>query len=113
MGWGLSPLWPTYWHWKHRCVLPGVVMWARIWDLCPSRKTPETASRNWASARLETECCASCWWEARTIFWDRLVQTPIYDDSGCGCASAAERTPRNVRPSQWHENWPFCCIDSG
>jgi hypothetical protein len=28
-------------------------MWARIWGLCPSRKIPETASRNWASARPE------------------------------------------------------------
>src|SRR5215469_6776594 len=25
----------------------------------------------------------------------------------------AERTPRNERPSQWHENSQFCCIDSG
>ncbi len=47
------------------------------WGWCPNRKTPETSSRNCASARPETECCVSCWWEARNIFWGRLVQTPI------------------------------------
>jgi hypothetical protein len=57
-----------------------VAIWGLTWGLCPSRKTPETSNRNWASGRPETECCASCWWEAHTIFWDRLVRTPIYDD---------------------------------
>ena len=69
-------------------------MLVRIWDSCPSRKTPETASRNWASARPETRCCANCWWEARTISWGRLGRTPIYDDSGC---ELCERGGKNAK----------------
>ena len=72
--------------------------------LVPKQEDSEIASRNWASARPETRCCASCWWEARTISWARLVRTPIYDDLECDCASTAERTPRNEQSLQWHEN---------
>jgi NAD(P)-dependent dehydrogenase (short-subunit alcohol dehydrogenase family) len=33
--------------------------------------------------------------QVRTASWDRLDPTPTYDVTGCGCASAAERTRKN------------------
>src|SRR6516162_900121 len=45
--------------------------------------------------------CASCWWAARSISWDRLDRTQTYDDTGCGCANGAGRMRRRERRWRW------------
>jgi transposase len=65
--------------------------------LVPQQEDSGESQPRLGSARQETRCCGGCWWKARTTSWSRLDRTQTYDDTDCGCVSAAGRMRRSVR----------------
>src|ERR1035437_1954973 len=96
-----------------RIVLARAGMWVAMSGYNRDGGTRGRANRNCTLVRREIRIYERCWSRGRTIFWDRLEPTAIYDGGDSNWRNEAGRMGRNERGSQWRESWRSCCIDCG
>src|SRR5260370_40533796 len=96
-----------------RIVLARAGMWVVMSGYNRDGGTRGRANRNCTLVRREIRIYERCWSRGRTIFWDRLGPTAIYDGGDSNWRREGERMGRNERRSRWRESWRGCCIGWG